>query len=825
MINQLKICALLAVIAAAPRAGANTDGVSRTLARVRSAEISDVKYQLHFFVPSVQQEPVGVDATISFTYSGTGPVVFDFEGSVGKARANGHTWTPTVENEHITVPAAFLRKGSNSVEFLNCHSSDKALNRRADHLYTLFVPANARSAFPCFDQPDLKARFDLTLTLPDGWTALSAGPLTDSRKDGRHTVLTFEQSDLLPTYLFSFAAGKFAKADTTINGRRLELFHLETDPQKTAQIPEIFRLSAHALKWMEDCTGVPYPFRKVALVALPGYQFGGMEHPGAIQYKSNTIFLEPAHTPAEVQRRAELLAHETAHMWFGDLVTMQWFNDVWTKEVFANLMASKATASMFPDQDTDLTFLRSIQTKAMATDVTPGTHAIEQDLDNLNTAGLLYGNIIYQKAPVMMRKLEQRMGSERFREGLGEYLRTYSYGNATWDDLISILDRHAPDAGLPRFSYVWVKEAGLPDIYCVATNGMLRVEQRDPLERGLLWPQEFSVGAVMADGAIHEIPVTLDSAQFTTQLPEGTTAIIPNINGEGYGRFRLSDGQLNAIRGAWPSLSPLRRQAALMHLYDAALQGQIRYADLAPELLERLAAEQNEQIAATICAQLSGLLRLIAPSQLEPIETRARHLADTTPSPAVHLALTRTLSMHGQHTDYSDVWTSESDSLLSPKDYMQIAFHLALRHPEQATSILATQRQRLEAKSPALIEEFDYVSRGALPGAEAATEAFKSLLDASNRRTEPWATSLLALLADESRGAYTLGFIAPALSAMEDVRRNGAIFFPANWAAALLAGYRSPEAGALLREWLEANPDYRPALVRKIKESGAHLLR
>ena len=124
-----------------------------------------------------------------------------------------------------------------------------------------------------------------------------------------------------------------------------------------------------------------------------------------------------------------------------------------------------------------------------------------------------------------------------------------------------------------------------------------------------------------------------------------------------------------------------------------------------------------------------------------------------------------------------------------------------------------------------MIEEFDYVSRGAMPGSEAATAAFNSLLDPANRTTEPWATALLGLIADEARGAYTLGFIAPALSAMEDIRRTGAIFFPANWAATLLPGYRSPEAGALLREWLEQNADYRPALLRKIKESGAHLLR
>lgn len=802
-----------------------TDGVERSLAQNRHAEISDVRYNLKYNIPPLKDSPVTLDASISFDYNGTGSdVVFDFEGSVGHALVNGQSWTPKVENEHIVVPSSLLHKGENTVMFSNCKVLDKALNRRSDHLYTLFVPANARSAFPCFDQPNIKANFNLTLNLPEKWTALSAGSLLSENISSGIKTLKFDTSDPLPTYLFSFTAGQLQRADTIIDGRPMEFYYMETDPQKTAQIPEIFRLSEHALKWMEDYTGIEYPFKKVALVALPGYQFGGMEHPGAIQYKDKTIFLPPTPTPAEIQRRAEVISHETAHMWFGDLVTMEWFNDVWTKEVFANLMASKATADMFPDRDNDLTFLRSIQTKALATDVTPGTHAIEQELDNLNTAGLLYGNIIYQKAPVMMRKLEEIMGSERFREGLSEYLKTFSYGNATWDDLITILDRHAPDAGLPEFSKVWVKEAGLPNIICSMDNGNMRVEQSDPMGRDLIWKQSFSVGVLMDNDSIMQIPVQLFSATFSAPLPSGAVALIPNINGDGYGRFILQDSQLKAIQAAWPSLSPLSRQAALMVIYDEALRGQIEYTELAEMLMDRLEEETDAQILATLCAQLTTAILRIDPAKLGSIEQRARRIADSTPSASVHLALTRALSKYGQHTDYTDVWTNQTDSLLNTDDYTKMAYHLAILNPEKADYILAEQRKRLEEKNPALVEEFDYVSRGARPGEAAANEAFQSLLDPSNRTTEPWATALLSLLADETRGEYTLEYIAPGLSALEDVRRHGAIFFPANWAACLLAQYRSAEAGARLREWIDSNPDYRPALMRKVKESGAHLL-
>lgn len=800
-------------------------GVDRKMALTRSKEISNVTYDLKFTVPPQKESPVIVDATIFFDYNGASAgIPFDFEGSVASAVINGKEWTPVVENEHILVPAQLINQGENKVEFINCKSLDKALNRRADLLYTLFVPANARSAFPCFDQPDMKARFNLTLNLPDGWTALSTASVGERDSESGKNYLKFNTSDPLPTYLFSFTAGKFQRADTVIDGRPLEFFYMETDPRKTAQIPEIFRLSANAIKWMEDYTGVAYPFEKFSFVAIPDYQFGGMEHPGAIQYKARTIFLPSTPTPAEIQKRAQLLAHETAHIWFGDLVTMEWFNDVWTKEVFANLMASKATADMFPDQDDNLTFLRSIQTKALATDVTPGRHAIEQDLENLNVAGLLYGNIIYEKAPVMMRKLEHLMGSDRFRDGLSEYLKTYSYGNATWDDLIDILSRHAPEANLPEFSKVWVKEAGLPDITCHLEDGRLYVAQSDPEGSGRLWTQSFSVGVVMNDGSITTVPVNLNSVEFSAPLPDGAVAIIPNIRGEGYARFRLSDAQISAIRSAWASLTPLNRQAAIMLLYDATLQGNLDYPLFAELLMDYMETETDEQILATLCDRLSTILRRMPPSQREKTENRARTIADTTPSSAAHLSLTRTLARHGLHTDYLEVWSNQSDSLLTPDDYTNMAYHLAVRHPGKAAAILATQRERLGKEKPELLEEFDFVSRGAQPDEETARETFSLLFDPANRTTEPWALSLLSLLADESRGDYTLDYIEPALTATEDVRQTGSIFFPANWATALLSGYYSNDATQRLNKWFADNPEYRPALLRKIKESGAHLL-
>ncbi len=170
-------------------------------------------------------------------------------------------------------------------------------------------------------------------------------------------------------------------------------------PEKVKQLDKCFAEAAWSIRWLENYTGIAYPFSKYDFVVLPGYQFGGMEHPGAIQFNARTIFLGAQPTEDDELRRFQLISHETAHMWFGDLVTMRWFDDVWTKEVFANFMASKMAADQFPHVNHELNFLKDHYPLALSIDRTEGTHPIQQQLDNLKNAGLLYGHIIYHKAP------------------------------------------------------------------------------------------------------------------------------------------------------------------------------------------------------------------------------------------------------------------------------------------------------------------------------------------------------------------------------------------------------------------------------------------
>src|SRR5262252_1175529 len=431
-------CTSLALTASAH---AQEPGISATLARDRAGRVSNLRYELSFSIPKDKAAVINGHEVVTFTLGDASrPLFLDFEPAASRRVRELTIGTdrlePRIVNGHVELPAAALHVGENRVA-IEFDAGDAPLNRNDDFLYTIFVPARAHEAFPCFDQPDLKARWHLELTVPDGWASVGNGAeVSRISRDGR-TRLTFGETQPISTYLFAFAAGKFSEERAERNGRMFRMLHRETDAAKIARNrDEIFDLHAAALRWLEDYTGIPYPFGKFDFVLVPAFQFGGMEHPGAVFYNASGLMLDESATQNQRLERASTISHETAHMWFGDLVTMRWFTDVWMKEVFANFMAAKIVNPSFPNVNHDLRFLHAYYPLAYEVDRTAGTNAIRQPLENLKDAGTLYGAIIYQKAPIVMRQLETIMGPDAFREGLREYLWEHKFSNASWSDLI-----------------------------------------------------------------------------------------------------------------------------------------------------------------------------------------------------------------------------------------------------------------------------------------------------------------------------------------------------------------------------------------------------
>lgn len=797
--RRLVLGLLATVLLAGCAQGAVDPGVSLELARERAARISQVRYELAFRIPENKAEPLEGTESLTFKLRGRGPVQLDFREGADHLRllaVNGKPQKIDYRNEHIVLHG--LRTGENRID-ITFTPGDQALNRNDGYLYTLLVPALARTVFPAFDQPNLKAVFSLRLDIPEKWVAVSDGSLLSETVADDRKQLVFNDTKPLPTYLFSFVAGQWQMAEETIDGFPMHFYYRETDPDKLAQIPEVFRQVSSAVRWMEDYTGIPFPFEKYDFIAIPGYQFGGMEHPGAIQFTDKRIFLNPDPTVDNLLSRAELIAHETAHMWFGDLVTMAWFDDVWTKEVFANWFAAQITRPLFPEVDAPLSDFKRFNLTAYEEDRTAGSNAIKQVLPNLSDAGLVYGNIVYDKAPIVMDMLAKRMGAEAFRAGLQEYLRTFSYGNADWSDLIAILDRRTEE-DLAAWSRSWVSEKGMP-VYAADADGTLR--QRDPWGRGLEWPQEVDVTRIGA--------VTL-----------------LNASGEGYGFFvhdSLSLAYLMDHIGDFDK--PLERISALANLYENYLDGRVPAPSFARFLAEYIPSEKEELLVSTALGYLGGMalngplagtpdmedifVRLARDKALGKAQSSAfRTLAGFQRSPAVTEAL-------------YDVWKSQSPwpgVTLSETDYTTLALELAVRLPDRATEILDTQRGRIGHADR--LREFDFVRPSVSPERAVRDSVFQALLRPENRRHEPWVQTSLRFLNHPLRQEEALGYIRPALEALQDVQRTGDIFFPKQWVAATLRGHNSPEADAAVEQFLKAHPDYPELLKNKVLQASAH---
>mgnify|MGYP000184466353 CR=1 FL=1 len=477
-------------------AGLSRPGVSLELAQFRKEHFSNVRYNLFFSIPESRDEAIRGKVELSLRLDEKQPLIIDFRGEpeqVTSVTLNGGDIPYEVKDEHIVIASDWVAVGENRVA-ITFTPADQSLNRRDEFLYTLLVPDRARTVFPCFDQPDMKSFFTLTLEVPSTWQAVANGAITqtDSTSVSGRNRISFKETEPLSTYLFSFVAGKLTREVYSRNGRDISIYHRETDPKKIAQCPAIADEVFDALEWQEDFTGIPYPFAKYDVIILPGFQYGGMEHTGATLYTDRRMFLDEHPTLNERLSRSSLIAHETSHMWFGDYVTMKWFDDVWTKEVFANYFAACISEPLYPDINHQLNRIKTFTASSLSEDRTPGTTSIRQPLDNLRNAGLIYGQIIYNKAPVMMIKLVELMGEDKFREGIREYLNTYAYSNATWNDLIRILDNKTAE-DLAAFSDVWVNQKGMPTIRFAQKDGKLQICQEDPYHRGITWPQRVHV--------------------------------------------------------------------------------------------------------------------------------------------------------------------------------------------------------------------------------------------------------------------------------------------------------------------------------------------
>jgi aminopeptidase N len=525
-------------------------------------------------------------------------------------------------------------------------------------------------------------------------------------------------------------------------------------------------------------------------------------------------------------------------MWFGDLVTMQWFNDVWMKEVFANFIAAKIVNPAFPNVNHDLRFLVSHYPAAYSVDRTGGTHPIRQELANLDEAGSLYGNIIYDKAPIVMRQLERILGPEKMRAGLGVYLKEYQFGNATWLDLIRILNEHA-DLDLTSWSHTWVEESGRPSIRTAVEGQNIAFVQSDPEQgRSLRWTQQMDV-LLGTTGATTSVPVELHGDRTELKFPANIGRpefILPTGGGLAYGDFTLDEATRSLLLHHLPEFKdPLTRGAAWITLWEEMLDRRVQPLDFVSAGLTALETEDTEQniqlvvgyVDQTFWLFLSKDQRKDIGPRLERVLRAGIDRAKSSTTKATYFSAFRSIVTTPDGVAFLErVWRRQESIpglKLAEPDEASMALALAVRSVPAAASILEEQRGRF--MNPDRKARFEFVMPALAENPQTREAWFQSLKDVKNRRHEPWVLEGLQYLHHPLRASESEKYIRPSLDLLVEIQRTGDIFFPTRWMDATLRSYNTPAAAETVRKFLAGQKDYPIRLRRIILQAADDLFR
>lgn len=802
-------------------------GVNLELAKYRKKFISDIHYHLFASIPSEKDQAVRGRVIIDFQQSrAQRGVVIDFRGgqeNIHLVMVNGSPQEYQYLNQHIILSSSNIIPGKNQVE-IHFTSTNQALNRSEDFMYTLFVPDRASTAFPCFDQPDLKALFSLELEIPETWNALSNGPLLEtSVAEGRKT-LTFGVDQPISTYLMAFTAGRFDTLSETRNDRTITLYHRETDAQKlNRNLGAIFDQHFNALDWLEDYTDISYPFKKLDMVLLPGFQYSGMEHPGAIWYRDTRLLLDENAPISSQLAKAALIAHETSHMWFGNLVTMQWFDDVWLKEVFAGFMADKIVKPQFPEVNHEMQFLLSHFPRAYAIDRSQGTHPIKQDLENLNLAGSLYGAIIYNKAPIVFQQLEWLMGEEFFQEAVRDYLKAYAFNNADWDDLARILDGHS-SLDINAWSQAWIYGKGRPEIrydYIYENDSIagVRVSTTPPAE-GEPFPSQ-KLRPVLLDETFQ--PIRED--WFFERTPQDfvleklihqRVCLLLNGGGAGYG-YMVPDRM--ARRTILEQL-PLRKDdylkaTAFLNIHEDFLSGHLSAETYLQSLATGISRVENPQLATYLISNLQTIYWRFLDKETrdllcQPLETMLWEKMVKAPKDqktlffdafvSISHSLEAQLKIQKMLNQELSVWGLQ----LSEDQRLDMVASLMLHDHPRAS--LYADRLMASTNNPDRLRRIEFVLPALSSDPEIRDAFFERLALSENRRPEPWVLEGLRYLHHPLRSGTSMKYLPQSLRMLPEIQQTGDIFFPLNWLEASLSGYNQPRAAQMVRDFL-ADPE------------------
>jgi aminopeptidase N len=455
-----------------------TDNLSQAEARERAAAISDLSYEIHLAVGDDPAVPVFRSrSTVRFRCREDGCSTFldltpGEAGALREVTVDGAPNAAAVEgHDGARIPLTAMAAGEHRVEVTaDCTYSHVGvgLHRAVDpadsqvYLYTHHEPFDAHRVFACFDQPDLKGPFTVSLRAPAGWEACGNGRVVgvDDHPDGTRTW-HFRATPALPTYLVAVVAGDLRVVESSHRGTRLGLYcRRSMASYLEEQSAEIFEITRRCLDFYAEEFGFPYPFDEYNQLFVPEFNVGAMENPGCVTFNEMYIFRSRA-TELQRARRAEVIAHEMAHVCgFGDVTTMRWWGDLWLNETFATYMANKAlvTATEFTKAWVD--FANTMKAQAARQDQLPTTHPISTPCADTDQVRQNFDGITYQKGAAVLRQLVAWVGDAAFTEGVRDYFRRHRWGNADLREFLACIER-ASQRDLSSWSAQWLQTTGM----------------------------------------------------------------------------------------------------------------------------------------------------------------------------------------------------------------------------------------------------------------------------------------------------------------------------------------------------------------------------
>ena len=621
-----------------PTESSARDVLTQVEAESRASRVSNCVYGIDLDLVAGASSYRG-DVSITFRLSSTGEIFLDFRGkTIKELNVNGQIVEPIWNGYRLTLPADLLMESNLvRVRYENDydHQGD-GLHQfvdpedGAEYLFTNFEPYSSHRLFPQFDQPDIKARYSLTVTAPDSWEIAANSEATSVRvtADGRNRHF-FAQTQLFSTYLFAMVAGPYHVFRDQHGDIPLGLL-CRKSLVEYFDYEEIFTITKQGLEFFSEFFDYPYPFGKYDQCFVPEFNAGAMENVGCITFNEVMVHREPP-TDNQRRRRAEVILHEMAHMWFGDLVTMRWWNDLWLNESFATYMAYLAMDEATRFDTGWLDFNASEKAWGYRQDELVTTHPIAGTIEDTDQTFLNFDGITYAKGASVIKQLVASIGMEGFRSGMRRYFSEHEWSNTRLDEFLEALEIGSGHP-LKEWSRLWLETASLNTI---AANwesdgdriSSMTLSQSAPADYPTIRPHFVELGLLTGDRGSYQMnPLAVRLEGESVEVPEaigGATPrlVFPNYNDHGFMKVALDPQSVDFAHENLDAVEDtLLRQMLWSSLYTMTRDAQLSALEYLALVRAKIPSEQNVSMVDAVLGQAQAALSRFVPDHLRQDE-------------------------------------------------------------------------------------------------------------------------------------------------------------------------------------------------------------